>query len=189
MNHILAFDAFDSLLNSAVNAKLNKKIDRLEKAMLQALDVQYHNVAKQIVKDNTYNVRTTLKINTVRKTRSKKEILPDTRCMARIGLGTQCSRSKMPHSDYCKSHFISLPYGRIDSSEGIEKRVAKKRGRRCKSDKKYNVEDLDMEKYVQAILIKINDESYLLDQNNLLYRFNTNNEIVGTLIEDQVEWY
>ena len=57
------------------------------------------------------------------------------------------------------------------------------------SDKKYNIEDLDMGKYVQAILIKINDESYLLDQNNLLYKFNNNNEIVGTLIDDQVEWY
>ena len=189
MNNILAFDAVDTLLNSAVNAKLVKKLDRLEKLLLQALDTEHYGLVKQIMNDNTYNIRTTLKINTVRKTRSKKDILPDTRCMARIGLGTQCSRSKMNHSDYCKSHYISLPYGRIDSTEAIEKKVAKKRGRRCKTDKQYKVEDLDMNKYVQAILIKINDESYLLDQNNVLYKFNTNNEIVGTLIDDQVEWY
>ena len=189
MNHILAFDAVDTLLNSAINSKLEKKLDKLEKQLLQALEPEYFALVKQIMSDNTYNIRTTLKINTVRKTRSKKDILPNTRCMARIGLGTQCSRSKMHNSDYCKSHYISLPYGRIDSTESIEKKVAKKRGRRCKTDKQYKVEDLDMDKYVQAILIKINDESYLLDQNNVLYKFNTNNEIVGTLVDDQVEWY
>ena len=189
MNQIPGFSEFDIILNDAINTKFQKKMDKLLKTVLSQVDFENLSLIKQIFSENNYNIRSSLKLNTARKTRVKKDISPCTRCLARIGLGTQCSRSKMNNSAFCKSHFISLPYGRIDGPEIADKKISKKRGRRCKTNKAYDIEDLDMHLYVQSILIKINDESYLLDQNNILYKFNNLNEIVGSLVDDQVKWY
>ena len=189
MNQITSFNSFDSVLNDAINQKLHKKLDKLEQTIIDKCSPEHHSYIKELISEHRYKIRSTLKISMVRKTRCKKDISPHTRCMARIGLGTQCSRSKMENSEFCKSHFISLPYGRIDSPEIIDQKVTKKRGRRSKVDKGFTIEDLDMNKYIQAIVININGDTYLLDQNNILFKHNNLNEIVGFLNEDKVEWY
>lgn len=195
MNQTKIFATFNQILHDAVNRKLSRKFSK-------AMDIIEKHITDPILLDKIrslfdeqrYEVRTVLKLNVVRKTRTKREIDPDIRCMARIGLGTQCSRSRIDRSDYCKSHQVSLPYGRADSPESLEKKIAKRRGRRSKNDKDYNIKDLDMDKYVQAILIKVEHKngckSYLLDQNDVLYQFNSNNEIAGYLVNnDHIEWY
>lgn len=189
MNRTAVFAEFDVVLREATNAKLSKKLSKLRDQVLENLDPEYHELATDIMDLYSYNSRTVLKLNATRKTRTKREIDPVTRCMARIGLGTQCSRSRTDESEFCKSHHTSRPYGRIDVPEPPEKKMAKRRGRRSKNDKEYTIDDLDMNRYVQAILININDESYLMDQNNVLYQFNSNNEIIGHVIDDKVEWY
>lgn len=180
----------DSVLHDTINKKLRKKLQKLESQLKSCISEEYHDFIDTVLETHTYDVRTVLKLNTTRKSRTKREIDPATRCMARIGLGNQCSRSRMSNDcDYCKSHHLSRPYGRIDVPEPMEKKMAKRRGRRSKHDKNYTIDDLDINKYVQAILIYINDDPYLLDQNNILYQFNSNNEIVGYVVDEKVEWY
>lgn len=189
MNQTAVFAQFDDILREATNYKLNKKLDKLRGMLLENLDEQFHEEARAVLELNQYEIRTVLKLTSSRKSRTKREIDPTTRCMARIGLGSQCSRSRTDRTDFCKSHLISRPYGRIDTPEPSEKKMAKRRGRRSKYDKEYTIDDLDVNRYVQAILININDEPYLMDENNILYQFNSNNEIVGHIINDKVEWY
>ena len=124
-----------------------------------------------------------------KKPRVKKDILLQKRCVAKIGLGSQCSRSLVEGNDYCHSHMVALPYGRIDHSEVSETKMMKKRGRRGKNTKEYTVEDLDLTKYVQSILVKIDETPYLLDQHNVLFHYNTDNEIVGYIKDEKVHWY
>lgn len=189
MNQTTIFEQLDTILRDATNAKLHKKLDKLKETLLEHLDPKYHATVLEILDLYNYDTRTVLKLTAARKTRNKRDIDPLIRCLARIGLGNQCSRSRTDDSVFCKSHNLSRPYGRIDDPEPPEKRMAKRRGRRSKHDKDYTVEDLDMDLYVQAILININEEPYLMDQNNVLYRFNGGNEIVGFVTDDKVEWY
>lgn len=189
MNKTRVFNQFDTVLHDATNIKLQKKLDKLETILHERLGDKYQDLVTECINRQRYDVRTVLKLTASRKTRIKREIDPDTRCMARIGLGSQCSRSRINNSNFCKSHHISRRYGRIDVPEGPEKKIAKRRGRRSKHEKDYTIEDLDINRYVQAILVNINDEPYLIDQNNILYQFNSVNEIVGFVVDDKVEWY
>ena len=189
MNKTNFFNYLDNTLKDAINSKLQKKLSKLQDTILENLPTEYHQVALEVIDRHRYEARTVLKINAAKRSRSKRDIEPSTKCMARIGLGAQCSRSRANGSDYCKSHEASRPYGRIDMSEPPGKKMAKRRGRRSKAGKEYTVEDLDLDSYVQAILIDINGESYLMDQNNILYQFNSNNEIVGRVVDGKVEWF
>ena len=112
--------------------------------------------------------------------------------MARIGLGTQCTRSKMSdvESDYCKSHKLSLPYGRIDGPI-VQKttKMAQRRGRKQKAKMTYELEDLDISKYIQATVINIDDNMLIQDENGLLYTYDTVNQIIGRVIDDKIVWY
>lgn len=189
MNKTTIFTQLDTILRDTINVKLHKKLDKLKDLLLENLDPEHHTIALDILELHSYDTKTILKLNATRKTRTKREIDPEIRCMARIGLGNQCSRSRTDDCVFCKSHHLSRPYGRIDAREPPEKKMAKRRGRRSKNDKEYTIEDLDMNRYVQAIMININDEQYLMDQNNVLYQFNSNHEIVGHVTGDKVEWY
>ena len=58
--------------------------------------------------------------------------------------------------------------------------------------KKNNVvklSDIDLNKYVQAVVILVNEDKYLLDQNNILYKYNGQNEIVGHVVEQEIQWF
>jgi hypothetical protein len=197
MNQTKIFSVLDEILHDAINSKLRYKFAKtLELISKTITDTKLLDIIKLQFNEQCYDVRTALKLSIVRKTRSKRTVDPKARCMARIGLGAQCSRSRIGNSEHCRSHQMSLPYGRCDIPEVPEKKLAKRRGRRSKNNKEYNISDLDMGKYVQAILIKIENKdsqentSYLLDQNDVLYHFNGNNEIAGRLINNEhVEWY
>jgi hypothetical protein len=204
MNQIKIFSVLDVILKDAINQKLQVKLDKLEQTLRTQLSQSPNlEVILQLLQEQKYEARTVLKLTGVRKTRTKKEINSDTRCMARIGLGTQCSRSRIVDPtarpdiiDYCKSHMMSLPYGRIDVPDNSEQKIAKKRGRRSAVEKKYDIEELDMTKYVNALLIQIEDKPYLVDQNNVIYQYNASNVIAGRLVDEEsgtedvrVEWY
>ena len=197
MNQTKAFSTFDEILHDAINCKLHAKFTKaLEVIKKSITDEAVLEQFEALCEEQCYDVRTVLKLNVVRKTRSKRTVDRDIRCMARIGLGSQCSRSRIGASEYCRSHQLSIPYGRSDIPESPEKKIAKRRGRRSKTDTEYDISDLDIDKYVQAILIKVENkddkesQSYLLDQNDVLYQFNSHNEIMGCLVNhEQVEWY
>lgn len=180
MNHTTIFNEFGKVLLDAVNSKLSKKLHKLETVVMEQTSPTLHSVVADIFAEYSYDARITLRLSLLRRSRTKKETSPDHRCLARIGLGMQCSRSHLEESDYCKSHQVSLPYGRIDRPD-TEHRV-----RRGKPDS-HQISDLDMDKYVQAILIDIESNPYYMDQNGILY-YPDNNEIAG-IVTDAVEWY
>lgn len=201
MNRMAAFKVMDDLIREATNHKLQNMLAELKgvcerefRGKSDMLLAIWDALALQ-----EYEARTTLKLTAVRKTRVKKELAPENRCMARIGLGSQCSRSRIADSQYCKSHTTSLPYGTI-GEEPPEKQLARKRGRRKKAIKEYSRDDLDINKYVHAMIIQVptgneNEiKDFLVDQNNVLYQYDGNNVIVGRLVETDdgelgVEWY
>jgi hypothetical protein len=182
MNHTTIFNEIGKILLDAVNAKLAKKLQRLQTLSLEQACPDQHNVIMDIISSHSYDARITLRLALLRRSRTKKETQPDSRCLARIGLGMQCSRSHLESSDYCRSHQVSRPYGRIDRPESDHAT----RVRRGKADT-HQIADLDMDKYVQAILINIDSNSYYMDQNGILY-YTENNEIAG-IVTDEVEWY
>ena len=185
---------FNDALNKAVNAKFNAKLDELREVLsvVCAASTDGSKITESIL-DNLiaaqrYPVRTVIRLIPPKKTRTKKEIDPNTRCMARIGLGTQCSRSRIGEGEYCRSHIAAIPYGRVDSESPTEPMLIKKRGRHGRN-KQTTVSEADLDKYVSAIRIDIGGQYYLLDQHNVLYKFTPDNEIVGYMELDDVHWY
>lgn len=145
---------------------------------------ELHTMISDLIGIYRYPVNATLKLE-IHQSKKKREIDIDHRCRARVGAGKQCSRAHMSDSEYCRSHRENTIYGDID---GPEPHILKKRGRHSKS-KPLNVEDLDLTKYIQAIRIKINDESYLVDENDIVYKQSADNEIVGRLSGDVINWF
>lgn len=196
-----AFRVMDDLIKEATNLKLQVMLAELKAACEREFrgNSELLLAVWDALSLQEYEARTTLKLTAVRKTRVKKELAPECRCMARIGLGSQCSRSRIADSRYCKSHTASLPYGTI-GEDPPEKQLARKRGRKKKATKEYSRDDLDMSKYVHAMVVQVptghGDEikDFLVDQNNVLYQYDGTNVIVGRLIETGpnelgVEWY
>jgi hypothetical protein len=61
------------------------------------------------------------------------------------------------------------------------------RGRKKNSTVKLT--DLDLKQYTQAVLLTINDDKYLRDQYNLIYKFSNANEIVGHVVNQEILWF
>lgn len=190
MNDTIFFSSINEVLNLAVNRKFDNKLQDLQQQLeTLAQDMSLDIDVGKIMVSQKYPIKTVIHMMPIKKTRTKRVINPELQCMARTGLGTQCSRSKIANEDYCGSHCNSRPYGRIDCQTLPENKMIKKRGRRGKKTKEYKLEDLDMSKYVQAILVMIDEDPYLLDQNSVLYKYNTDNEIVGCIVDEEVNWY
>jgi len=140
---------------------------------------------KELVDSFRYPAQLNLRTKAVKKTR-QKIFPPDVQqCYGRIGNYSRCSRKAINNSELCRIHLTSLPYGRMD--EDVP-HMNKRRGRKGHLNKTYTLEDLDQSLYIQAIVVMINGEPYLMDENGILYHFNANNEIVGRQIHGEVFW-
>lgn len=176
------FKACHTMLTERVNEILTRKIDILQDTLIDNLhdDIDREtiiNIVNKYRKDIVVNLRP----YQVKKQRIKRVVSSERRCMARIGLGTQCSRSKMSGGDFCKSHSNSLPYGRIDESK------PKKDQKKCKkSSDDFTLDDLDESKYVKTIVVYMDDTKYSIDSNLLIY---SGTDIVGRQVDDMIEWY
>lgn len=207
----------EEVVNLLVNQKLERKMTGLLTSILEkvcskngkdGMNGMDSEKIREIVRQEQYPVRTAIRLSMPKNRRVKKEASPVDRCKARIGSGMQCSRTRTrtrasesdldSDSDFCRSHSGSLPYGRIDGISGKEPetpgfdsgtaKMGKRRGRRGKPET-YQLADLNIDKYVQAILVKINGENYLVDQHDVIYRFNTDNVIVGKLNDNEIQWH
>ena len=176
------FKACQLMLTERVNDILSRKIDILQDTLINSLyndDIDREtiiNIINKYRKDIVVNLRP----YQVKKQRIKRVVSSERRCMARIGLGTQCSRSKMANGDFCKSHSNSLPYGRIDESR------PEKDSRKSKKSKDFTFDDLDESKYVKAIVVYMDDAKYSIDSNLLIY---SGTDIVGRQVDNMIEWY
>ena len=187
MNGTTVFAIFDGYIEAEVNRKLNLRLDELQEALFKEHPL-FKDLIFAAVKKQRYPVQITLRLDAEKKTRRKKQLSPECRCMARTGLDAQCRRPRVGETRYCQSHSFSLPYDDIESAQRPEQKIVKKRGRRGKG-KPLNLERLDQTKYVQAVVINIGDTSYLVDEHDVIYNFNQNNEIVGYIKDEEVHWF
>ena len=113
--------------------------------------------------------------------KTEKKIVPATsRCMARTGNKTQCTRNRGDNSDYCGSHTPAQPYGRIDENI-TEDKGGKRRGRPLKKiitveDVPVTPEDLHGETVKVAFtVIEHKGKSYLISSDGKIYDEPKNN--------------
>jgi hypothetical protein len=187
MNVASIYNVYDKYIELEINRKLNQRLDELQASLLELYPDHFKTINDAVAKQR-YPVQSVLRTDHEKKKRRKKQLDPTSRCMARTGLDTQCRRPRVPSTRYCQSHTYSLPYNDIEEKTEHVHKVVKKRGRRGKG-KQFVTEELDQAKYVQSVVVQIGEESYLVDQHDIVYNFNHNNEIVGHIKDEQVHWF
>ena len=181
------FHAISVMLNNKVNSNLKRKIKEFELQLTEILTEQEKALMDKKISSFTEKYSKPIKVNLrsyqVKKQRVKRNININNRCIARTGLNKQCSRSRLNDSEYCKSHNIKkLPYGRID--EPYTQKIKKRKG-----VTKYDINDVDITKYIKTISIEIGGKEFLIDENNIIFTNDQVNNIVGRKVDDDVEWY
>ncbi len=181
----------DTVFFKTLSEILNTRVNNNSKRKLKAFQLQLENILteeekskvnlEEIFKKYRTEVTVNLRSSQVKKQRTKKGIDLNSRCIARTGLGKQCTRSKLKNKGFCKSHSQSLPYGRIDEPF-IQKSKKKNRKNMTKGE-------IDFSYYIKTIIIDIDDSQYLIDENGVIYNHDQNNNIIGRKIENEVEWY
>ena len=175
-------------VNSIVLRKLNEFIINLSKVLSEE-EVRKANLI-QIIEDIKVNrIYINLCTYQIKKPRQKRDVAPDLRCLARTGLSTQCTRSRVEGTEFCKSHSAVLPYGKIDEPVPIKTKIGQRRGRKARKNKKYELEDLDISRYIQASIINIDGNVFIQDENGILYEYNTDNLIIGRVTDSKIIWY
>jgi hypothetical protein len=164
MNGTSVYALLDRYIESETNRKVNIQLDELIETLI-ANGIP-SKIVHEAVKSQRYPVQSVLRLETEKKKRRKKNQQQNQ---------NQQNQNQQNQNQSC---------GEDDSQKQIQ---PKKRGRRGKG-KQINIENLDQAKYVQAILMKIGDISYLVDENDIVYNFNQNNEIVGYIKEEQIYW-
>ena len=99
------------------------------------------------------------KYNITPKKRNRKHIPTCDMCMGRKIDGLQCTRRRLPNSEYCKSHSRKLPNGRVDQPNPTPK-VKAKRGRKRKVEFDPRQNDNEYATLWEKIL---EGEKYLVD--------------------------
>ena len=187
MNGTSIYTLFDGYIEAEVNRKLTIKLDELQQQLIQTYP-EHKDLIISTIKLQRYPVQSVLRLDTEKKHRRKKHIDPENRCLARTSLDTQCMRPRIHDTRYCQSHSHSRPYDDMETKLDAKQQPVKKRGRRGKG-KQIDLSQLDQTKYVQAVVVQIGDTSYLIDENDVIYNFNQNNEIVGYIKDEQVHWW
>ena len=180
------FETISSQLNYKVNVNLKRKIHEFGSKIIKILTTEEKNMVIEhlpsILKQYQSPILVNLRQHQIKKQRVSRSIDNSLRCMARTGIGNQCSRSKLKGHEFCKSHNSSLPYGRFDGDPPVKKSSKH-------SSSSLELKDIPMEKYIKTIVVSIGDLEYLLDENNIIYAHDRINNIVGRRVDDTYEWY
>ena len=173
---------FSESIKTYISCAVNRRLLVLMQELREKLRTEYKGLpVDELIDAELYPAHVCIRINPKR-LRHKKQPITELRCHARISSGAQCSRTKSDDA-YCRAHQSSLPYGSIDDNTTF---CVKRRGRRCKKEEEFQISEEDLDKYVQAILINIGEERYLLDQHDILY--SENNQIAGILVDGIPQW-
>jgi len=114
------------------------------------------------------------------------------KCLARIATGSQCHRSRLSDDTvFCNCHHQHCPYGRIDGPLEGKKFLSapKKRGPKKSIIKEYKLDELDQNMYLSTQLVKIDAKLFLIDKFGLLFTNDTNSEIIGRKIDNEIHWF
>ena len=194
------FDYIKKVLQSNIHIKLCESTDSLLSDIYESLTVEEkmkinRKITLPILQSFYPEVNLCLSTNASHNMKQRVESNPIKRCMARVGLGKQCSRGRKDGNELCTGHLKSLPYGRIDGPlEGKALQVKKPRGRRATIATKskqvvYSTKGLDMSKYLQTTVVHFEENEYLLDEYGIMYTNTVENSIVGRVIDDTIQWY
>ena len=114
------------------------------------------------------------------KTRTRRVLDADKRCMGRKYDKGQCTRARKLDSDYCLSHTRNLPQGRFDDDAF----KPKEKGKRGRKKKEHVYENND--NYISMTREDINDTTYLVDSNRFIYTDNIHHpKFIGKLDENR----
>jgi hypothetical protein len=188
MNGTPIYSAFDVYIEAEINRKLTQRLEEFLKYLTETYP-DFKDVINETIKKHMYPVQSVLRMDHEKQKRRKKQIDSESRCMARTGLDTQCRRPKLNGTRYCQSHSYSLPYNDIEHKAEVTIKVVKKRGRRGKCKHFDTAQLLENDRYIPAVIMEIGDGTYLVDQNDVVYNCNTNNEIVGYIKDEKVHWF
>jgi hypothetical protein len=180
--------------NTSIYNELEKYIEYEinRKLMIRLMDIQetiignypeFEKQIKDVFQKYSYHSNILLRLIQEKKTRKKKLVPQEKRCMARTGNNTQCRRPKQNESQYCLSHQHSLPHGNINETPVKIKKI------KSRSKGQYDIESLDEKLYVPGVLINIDNTYYIVDENKVIYKHGEN-IIVGYIDEDDnVIWF
>ena len=100
--------------------------------------------------------------NEKKKTRQRKCVPIDEMCLGRKIDLTQCTRRRKGDKLFCATHSNNLPFGRIDDG------------------KEYGTSNKDIHNnndYIAMMIFEHNDETFLIDNNNIVYTYDVENPI------------
>ena len=155
LNNIELNDLYP-LLHSNLTKNISEEITRILKEISENYNIEYDILINKYYPNNNFNF---LFGN---KKRIRRVLPTEMMCMGRKLDGKQCTRSRIDNLEYCLSHHKKLPNGRVDDLS-YKPKLPGKRGRR-KKIADYNV--------IQTRLETINDEQYLVDDDNNIYTYN-----------------
>lgn len=174
-------------LEEEVNRKFRLRLKELESSLIDKYPSD-KDAVKTVIAKYSYPIKSTLRLDTEKKTRKKRDLPEETRCEARTGNNTQCRRPKSDGNIYCLSHQHTLPHGNINETQTVSLPAVNKRGRKKKNKCDFRTEDLDQNLYIQAVLLKLDDAIYLVDENHVIYKYG-DNVIVGYINKEcEVCW-
>lgn len=170
--------------------KVNNIAPIISASHLKIIQDEFMKIIKSIkvaydIKDSTFLEKYTKEINGLNvklgmKKRNRRVLEDDKRCMGRKIDGKQCTRSRLSHTEFCKSHKENLPHGRIDDTS-FELPEKGKRGRK-KKKVDYNNGD-----YIATTVQMIGTQQYLVDENNLVYSYNIESPVfIGKKVDDKI---
>lgn len=183
-------DLFQQRMNQTVVRHLQVLQQQLESLLSPEEQAQVR--LDQIFKRYREPITVNLVVYQLKKSRQRKTIDVDNQCMARVASGRQCMRSRADGLEFCKSHSNALPYGRIDGPL-VDKaiKMGRKRGRKALTEPKpdYSLEDLPLDKYIQANIVTVDQQALLQDELGFLYTYDENVTIVGRATDTGIDWY
>lgn len=199
-SQILIFDYVRKVLQNSIYIKLCESTDSLLSDIYESLSVEEKmkinkKITPAILQSFYPEVDISLSMTSIPNIKQRIEVNPVKRCLARVGLGKQCSRSRKDKGDFCTGHSKSLPYGRIDGPlEGKALHVKKPRGRRTTVATKskqvaHSKKGLNMSKYLQTTVVHFEKDEYLLDEYGIMYTNTAENSICGRVVDDTIQWF
>ena len=108
-----------------------------------------------------------------------KEIIPDGSAGVNPALRDLINKERYPVKIHIKESLVK------NKAEAPRPNVA--RGR--KKTHPVKVTDLDLDKYIQVVVLTVNNEKYFIDQYNILYKYQNSNEIVGHVVNQEIQWF
>ena len=178
------FHDLEKIIENKANKLLEKKYKQIREFFTE-IGKKYNindDEVQEILNLNCEKIQVNLKSKLAKQQRRNKVIQPEERCLAYINKERQCSRSRIKKSKFCKSHTRNRKFGRVDQpNEMLDVDI-------CKNNKNNDEVDLDkinLDNYVQSIIIEIDGMKYLQDENGIIFSYDEYNIIVGYVNDEE----